>query len=148
MALVPLSDRAVKRLSGAYVVANSAAFLLTEFRQDEAVRRMSDAHTEDELVQFILSADTADERTLADVINAYSATVALTFKSSADIEAALEDVTICNLVWVGGILVEWFMTYSPSSQASVDAGRFKFRSPDVISTSRSTSDVMNGGNHA
>lgn len=99
----------LEALETIYLVANTPSYLLRHYRNNQSVQSFANLHSIDELVSEIDRVSSLDisSRTLEDIVGAYSAIVALTFKSSDEIERASNKLSFENILWAEQILYLW-----------------------------------------
>jgi hypothetical protein len=92
------------QLARIYLVANTPSYLLRKFRADPSVFELSKRNTVDDLVSFAANIPNSDKRTLKDVVFAYAAIVALTFKNRQEVAEKGAHVSFEHLDWARRIL--------------------------------------------
>ncbi len=94
-------------LAEAYLVANTPAFLVRRFRADPSVQAVAATYSVEDLVSKVAEHSQAIFRTLDDRVMAYAYLVALTFKSPAEVEAALTPEILSRLEWARTIIDQY-----------------------------------------
>jgi hypothetical protein len=95
--MIDLSILNEPQLARIYLVANTPAYLYRNYRADPSVWEIARRHTVDDLVSFAV--EHANERKLKDVVFAYAALVALSFKDQREVLDRTANVSFENLDW-------------------------------------------------
>lgn len=130
------------QLARIYLVANTPSYLYRHFRADSSVLEIAKRNTIDDLVSFAASIANAPKRTLRDVVSAYAALVALTFKNQHEVSEKTADVSFENLDWARRIVD--LGGYNQTRNVKIDINippRVEQQSPDRSSRNPSTIPV-------
>ena len=88
-------------------MANTPGYILRTFRAQEEVERLSRSHTVEELIETIREIDLMDAPRISNLITAYVAAVALTYKKSGAYIRSLASLPLRRLHWVPRIINLW-----------------------------------------
>ena len=100
--MINLSSLNENQLGRIYIVANTPSYLFRHFRAEQSVQRLAKQNTAQDLIEFARGVAVANKRTLKQVIEAYAAIVALTFKDKGTIE--IDPDSFNGLDWARSIL--------------------------------------------
>lgn len=87
-----------------YLVANTPGYLYRNYRSDASVLEMASRNTIEDLISLAVKTENATQRTLREVVFAYAAIVALTFKNHSEVLKKTKDVSFVNLEWANKLL--------------------------------------------
>lgn len=93
-----------KELSRIYLVANTPSYLLRHYRADESVQALARSKTAFDLLSHAADIAKRRDRTLEEVVSAYAALVATTFKSPKETLGLSKAFSLEGLNWASDIL--------------------------------------------
>lgn len=117
-----LSEQATERLAAIWAVANTPAYLLRHFRQDAEVEELSSTQSPEALVATVAGVERLPTPTCGQLVEAYAALVALTFKDVTAVVQAKGSTRFDGLRWAEEILQLWVGGYRPSTVTHLTPG--------------------------
>jgi hypothetical protein len=120
------------QLAQIYLVANTPSYLFRHYRADSSIWEVARRYSVAELVLSVAEIAHLDERTLNQVVLAYAALVALSFKNPKEVHAATAHVSFAGLNWA-----EHLLALASSQQTSTQEFEIQAR-PTIQQTNRTT----------
>jgi hypothetical protein len=118
--MIEIGSETISILEKVYVVANTPSYVYRHFRAEEGVQTLGKIYDSRRLVEHIVEIERKEERTLGDIISAYAATVALTFKNIGEVKEVMRDLRIERVEWAVKILSLWIATCVPTDTRDLD----------------------------
>ena len=109
----------IDQLAQTYLVANTPSYLYRHYRSDQSVQDFARHNNTEDLVSIAEQISRFKNRTLEDLILAYAAIVALTFKDFREVKDALGRASFTGLDWATDIIKLWDNTRIPTQTINV-----------------------------
>jgi hypothetical protein len=118
--MIDLSKYESTPLTEAYIVANTATYLLSEYRRDSGVTALASDHGVTELIDSLRQLIATRPRGVADAVRIYLCLIALTLKEPwADVREKLVEVDLSSVRWGPEIARITEARFTPSSVTHV-----------------------------
>ena len=105
--MIALQDDRLEPLAALYLAANTPGFLYDTYRRSLTVQTLAATQQVQDLVETVNHVAGMAKRSLADVVTAYAALVALTLKDYEDVGSELPKLAMVGLEWTEKLIAIW-----------------------------------------
>jgi hypothetical protein len=105
--MLNLTPQTREVLEERYMFANTPGYILRHFREAPAVKQLATSHSIAQLVAVVTAVEGKPSPSIEDIVDGYSAIVALTYFENVDLKAIAAAFPNRKLVWATKILTNW-----------------------------------------